>query len=318
MMQKTAASPAAPRKSGTKKSFFYYVRRDFILYSMLALPVAYYILFKYVPMYGVTVAFKDFNIFAGVMASPWAGLKYFRMIFSMPEFFRVVRNTLMLNLLDLLLGFPAPIALAIILTELKHKGFRRVSQTILYLPHFISWVVIGGMALQLFSPDSGLVNVLIRRLGGQAVPFLNEKWHWLFTYLAIGLWQSTGWGSIIYIAAISGISPELYEAAIVDGAGRFQRIWHITLPSIRPTIVMLLILRMGSMLSIGFEKPYLLGNTMVREFSDVISTYVYRIGLESSNFSIATAVGLMQSVVGMTLILTSNAVANKVSDSGIF
>ena len=303
---------------GRKRRVSYYIKRDWILYAMLILPMAYYIVFKYAPMYGVTVAFKNYNIFKGVMGSEWVGLKYFQTIFAMDEFYRVFRNTLMLNVIDLLFSFPAPIILAIMLSEMKGAIYKRVSQTIIYLPYFISWVVIGGISLQLFAPESGLINIIIRRLGGESVPFLTEKWHWLFTYCGVGVWQSAGWNSILFIAAIAGINQELYEAATVDGAGRFQRIWHITLPGIRPTIVMMLILRMGSLVSIGFERPYVMGNTMVREFSDVISTYVYRIGLESSNFSLATAVGLFQSVIGMILLLLTNAIANKADGGGIF
>lgn len=301
-----------------KRRVGYYLKRDWILYSMLILPLAYFIIFKYVPMYGVTIAFKNFSVFKGIMGSEWVGLKYFRAIFAMDEFYRVFRNTLMLNVLDLLFSFPVPIILAVMLSEMKGVIYKRVSQTIIYLPYFISWVVIGGISLQLFAPDSGLINILIRRMGGETVPFLTEKWHWLFTYCGVGVWQSAGWNSILFIAAIAGINQELYEAAIVDGAGRFQRIWHVTLPGIRPTIVMMLILKMGALVSIGFERPYVMGNTMVREFSDVISTYVYRIGLESSNFSLATAVGLFQSVIGMILLFATNMAANKIDGGGIF
>ena len=301
-----------------KRGFGYYLKRDWILYAMLVLPVAYYIIFKYIPMYGVVIAFKNYSVFKGVFGSEWVGLKYFKAIFSMDEFYRVFRNTLMLNVVDLCFSFPAPVILAIMLSEMKSVAYKRVSQTIVYLPYFISWVVIGGITLQMFSPESGLVNIIIRRLGGDSIPFITEKWHWLFTYCAIGVWQSAGWNSILFIAAIAGINQELYEAATVDGAGRFQKIWHITLPGIRPTIIMMLILRMGSLVNIGFERPYVIGNTMVREFSDVISTYVYRVGLESSNFSMATAVGLFQSVTGMVLLLITNAIANWGDGSGIF
>jgi putative aldouronate transport system permease protein len=309
-------SATKPRK-GARKALIY-IRRNFILYAMLLLPITYYLLFKYTPMYGITIAFKDFSIFRGALGSPWVGLKYFKMIFSMPEFYRVLRNTLMLNLLDLLLSFPAPIVLAILLSEMRSMRVKKISQTIIYLPYFISWVVIAGIVLQLFAPDSGLVNILIRRLGGESLPFLTEGIPWIFTYIMVGIWQGAGWGSILYVATISGINPELYEAAIVDGAGRLRCIWHITLPGIRPTVVMMLIMRLGSMLSIGFERPYLIGNTMVREYSDVISTFVYRMGIEASNFSLATAVGLFQSAVGMVLLIVSNTIANRVNDSGIF
>ncbi len=301
-----------------KKGFWYYLKRDWMLYCMLIPPVVWYIVFCYVPMYGVTIAFKDYNIFKGIMASEWIGLEHFEKIFKQPEFFRVVKNTLVLNILDLILGFPLPIILAIMLSELKSIRFCKVSQTILYLPHFISMVIISGLVFQIFAPESGIINVLWKRMGGSTIPFLSDPTLWICVYLGVGLWQGTGWGSIIYMAAIAGVNPELYEAASIDGAGRFRKIWHITLPCIRPTIVILLIMRMGSMLAIGFEKPYLLGNTYVKDVSDVISTYTYRMGLESNNFEIATAVGLMQSVIGMILLLTTNGIANAVNDSGIF
>lgn len=300
------------------KGPLFYLKRDWMLYLMLAVPVAYYIVFKYIPMYGVTIAFRDYNLFKGISGSPWAGLKYFNRLFKQKEFYRVVRNTLVLNILDLAFSFPAPVILAIILAEIKNLRFRKVSQTILYLPYFLSWVVIASITLRLFAPDSGIVNILIRRMGGSTIPFLTDNGTWIATYVAIGVWQSAGWGSIIFMAAITGINGELYEAAMIDGAGRMQRIIHVTLPGIRSTIVMMLILKLGGIMSISYEKPYLLGNTIVREVSDVISTYVYRIGLEASNFSMATAVGLMQSVIGMIMILGSNAIANRIDDGGIF
>ena len=318
MFGRSSAARSQAVSDINRRNVAYYIRRDWILYLMLLLPIAYYIIFKYIPMYGVTIAFKDYNIFKGISASPWVGLKFYHRVFKQKEFYRVVRNTLMLNVLDLLFSFPAPILLAIVLSELRSQRFRKISQTILYLPYFMSWVVIAAIALQLFSPDSGIINVLLRRLGGKSIPFLTDNTHWIATYVAIGIWQSAGWGSIIFMAAIAGINSELYEAAMIDGAGRFSRIVHVTLPGIRPTIVMMLILRMGSIMSISYEKPYLLGNTIVREVSDVISTYVYRIGLEASNFSMATAVGLMQSVIGLVLILASNAIANRMDGSGIF
>lgn len=301
-----------------KKGPLFYIKRDWMLYAMLVVPAAYYIIFKYIPMYGVTIAFRDYNLFKGINESPWAGMKYFNRLLKQKEFFRVVRNTLVLNVLDLVFSFPAPILLAIILSEIKNLRFRKISQTILYLPYFLSWVVIASITLRLFAPESGIINILIRRMGGTGIPFLTDNGTWIATYVAIGVWQSAGWGSIIFMAAIAGINGELYEAAMIDGAGRMQRIIHVTLPSIRSTIVMMLILRLGGIMSISYEKPYLLGNTIVREVSDVISTYVYRVGLEASNFSMATAVGLMQSIIGMVMIVGSNAIANRIDGGGIF
>ncbi|UUZ96244.1 ABC transporter permease subunit [Paenibacillus sp. P25] len=194
----------------------------------LAAPVAYFIIFKYGPMYGVTIAFKDFNLFQPVWKSPWVGFAHFHEIFQMPTFFKALRNTFLLNVLDLIVSFPAPIVLAIMLNEVRTKWFKKTSQTILYLPHFISWIVIGGLALQVFATNSGIVNVLLGKLGIAPIPFLTDKTYWLITYLGTGVWQSAGWGTIIYLAAITGINQELYEAAEVDGAGRLRRIWNIT------------------------------------------------------------------------------------------
>jgi putative aldouronate transport system permease protein len=269
-------------------------------------------------MYGVTMAFKDFNMGLGIMKSPWVGFDNFIEIFRMRNFAQALRNTLLLNITGLVCGFPAPIILAVLLNELKSTALKKGSQTLLYLPHFLSMVIIRGIVLQVFSPTTGFVNRIILNLGGDNIPFLTEKWTWLFTYTGIGIWQGAGWGTIIYLAAISGINPELYEAAEVDGAGRLRKIWHITLTGIRPTIVILLILNVGGMISIGFEKPYLLGNALVKEFSDVLSTFVYHIGLETMRFSIATAAGVFQSVVSMVLVLGTNFTAKRFGEQGIW
>jgi putative aldouronate transport system permease protein len=266
----------------------------------------------------VNIAFKEYNMFAGVAKSPWIGFANFKEIFGMKDFSLALRNTLLLNIMDLLFGFPAPILLAILLNELRALRFKKLAQTLLYLPHFLSWVIIGGMVLQIFAPATGIVNALIIRMGGRSIPFLIDKWYWLFTYTAIGIWQSAGWGTIIYLAAITGINEELYEAAEVDGAGRLRKVWHITLPGIRPTIVILLILNVGRMINIGFERPYTIGNVLVRDFSEVLSTFVYRIGIQSMRFSIATAAGVFQSVVGLVLLLITNSVAKRLGEQGVW
>lgn len=223
----------------------------------------------------------------------------------------------MLNFLDLLVSFPAPIILAIMLFEIRSAWFKKISQTILYIPHFISWVIIGGIVYQLFGNQSGMVNGVLISMGLDPIPFLTEKNSWLITYLFTGVWQSAGWGTILYLAALTGVNKELFEAAEVDGATRLRKIWHITLPSIKPTIVTLLILNLGKMVSIGFDRPYIIGNTAVREYSDVLSTFVYRIGLESGQYTLATVVGLFQAVVGLVFILGSNYISKKVTGDGI-
>jgi putative aldouronate transport system permease protein len=301
-----------------QKSVLVYVKRRWFLYSLLLIPLIHYGIFQYIPMYGVNIAFKAYNIFAGVSKSPWVGFANFLEIFRMKNFSLALRNTLTLNILDLIFGFPSPVILAILLNELRAIKFKKIAQTLLYLPHFLSWVIIGGMVLQIFAPTTGVVNAVLIKMGGKSLPFLTDKWYWLFTYTGIGIWQSAGWGTIIYLAAITGINEELYEAAEVDGAGRLRKIWHITLPGIRPTIVILLILNVGRMINIGFDRPYVIGNVLVRDFSEVLSTFVYRIGIQSMRFSIATAAGVFQSVVGLVLLLITNAIAKRLGEQGIW
>ncbi|NMO96693.1 ABC transporter permease [Paenibacillus lemnae] len=294
-----------------------YLRRYWQLYALLVLPLAYFIIFKYGPMWGVQIAFKDFNFFQGIGGSEWIGLEAFREVFQTQDFYRTLRNTLMLNSLDLIVSFPAPLILAIMLHELRLAWFKRLSQTILYIPHFISWVIIGGIVYQVFGTQSGMINNVLMSLGFDSVPFLTEKNSWLITYLATGVWQSAGWGTILYLAALTGINKELYEAAEVDGAGRFKRIWFITLPGLKTTIVTLLIISLGNMIAIGFERPFVIGNKAVLEYADVLSTYVYRTGLESGQYTMATVVGLFQAIVGLVFILGANYASKKLTDESI-
>lgn len=309
-----------PTKKSRLQRLILYARRDWRLYSMLILPLLIYFLFRYVPMYGIVIAFQKYNLFKGVAGSPWVGLENFRFVFQMRDFGIALRNTLLLNGLDLLFGFPIPIILAILLNEIRSSGVKRVSQTLLYLPHFLSWVIIGGMVLEIFAPTTGIVNATLLKTGliDQNIPFLTDGVAWRVTYVVIGVWQSMGWGTILYLAAITGINPELYEAARIDGANKLRQIWHVTLPGIRSTIVVLLILNIGQMMNIGFDRPFIIGNTMVQDSCDVISTFVYRAGIKNAQFARATAIGLFQSVVGLIMITLANAVSRRVSDEGIW
>lgn len=316
-MKNSVALSSTGSKATIRKGFMFYLKRDFFLYLLLSLPMAYILIFRYAPMYGVLMSFQDYNIFKGISGSKWVGLDVFKFIFHQKDFFRALKNTLMLNSLDLIAGFPAPIILAILLNELRNEKFKKISQTVLYLPHFLSWVIIGGMSYLMLS-STGMVNNLLVNLGIAPIDFLSDKVNWLITYVGIGVWQNVGWGTILFLAAMTAINKELYEAAAVDGANRLRNIWHITLPGIRPTISILLILQLGRMVSIGFDRPYVLGNALVRDYSDVISTYVYRVGLGSNNFSQATAVGLFQSVAGLIFLLTANFVTKKIGDQGIW
>lgn len=293
------------------------IKRDYLLYILLLLPIAYIIIFKYAPIYGILMAFQDYNIFEGISGSKWVGFDVFKFIFQQDSFYRALKNTLVLNFLDLVAGFPAPIILAILLNELRHERFKKVTQTIIYLPHFLSWVIIGGMVYLIFS-SNGLANNALSNLGFPNIEFLSQKNSWLIMYVFIGIWQNAGWGTIIYLASITGINKELYEAADVDGCSRLRKIWHITLPGIKPTIIMLLILQIGRMVSIGFDRPFVIGNSLVSEYSDVISTFVYRVGIGSGDFSQATAVGLFQSIVGVVFLVTANYVAEKFGEQGIW
>ncbi len=297
-----------------------YIKRYWTLYLLLLLPLTYFAIFKYIPMTYIQIAFKDYSIVQNVWEMEWAnhnGFEYFIKAFSNRDFIYAVRNTLLLNLLDLLIGFPAPIILALLLNELTFKRFKRVTQTIVYMPHFLSWIIIYGLALQLLAPD-GLVNLLLNKFGVESIPFLTDPTHWVFTYIFLGIWQSVGWNSIIYLAAITGINPELYEAAAVDGAGRIKKMWHITLPGIKPTIVVLLIMSLGRILGSDFERPYALGNKLVSSVSNVISIFVYNYGIRGLQFSLTTAVGLFQSVICVIFLLLANSIAKKFGERGIW
>jgi putative aldouronate transport system permease protein len=300
-----------------QEGFGYFLKRDWQLYLLVAIPLAFVIVFKYFPMAGLVIAFKDYKIARGFWGSEWVGFQIFQDIFSKPEFGRAVRNTLLLNILDLIFSFTMPIVLALMLNEVKSVKFKRVNQTLLYLPHFLSWVIIGAIAYQLLSEGGGVVNNLIELMGGNRIPFLQEDTNWLVSYLAIGVWQSMGWGTIIYLAAISGINPEMYEAATVDGAGRWRKVWNITLPSIRATIVTLLIMNLGKVMDGSFERIWSLQNKATTEFTTTIPVLVYRWGIESGNFSRATAVGLFQSVIGIILVITADRIAKKLGEDGI-
>ncbi len=304
-------------KKAKKKGFGYYFKRDWQLYALIAIPLLFVIVFKFLPLLGLSIAFLDYKPIKGFAGSEFIGLDVFKQIFTSADFYKALKNTLLLNLLDLICGFPAPIILAILLNEIRVKWFKKTTQTILYLPHFLSWVIIAGLAYQLFSPISGYINVMLQRAGHDTIPFLTEKYHWIASYVLIGVWQSMGWGTIIYLAAITGISADLYEAATVDGAGRWRKIWNITLPSIRPTIVVMLIMALGRMMGSSLERPYTLSNPMVTDASEVIATYVYRVGLQQNKYNIATAVGLFQSLVGMILVLASDRFAKAMGEGGI-
>jgi len=298
-----------------------YLKRSWMLYLMLLFPIAFFVVFRYVPMTNIVTAFKDYNIFQGVWSkgSPWVGLKWFRTAFGMRDFWLAFRNTIWLNFLDLLVGFPAPIILALLLNELLFKTFKKFTQTVIYLPHFLSWIIVSSIATRLLAPSTGVVNVfLVETFGIGPIDFLMDKGKWVMTYIVFGVWKEMGWGTIIYLAAITGINPELYEAAEVDGAGRWRKLWYITLPGIRPTIIVLLIMNIGRILGIELDRPYTMMNNIVMEVADVLSTLVYRVGIRSFQFSLTTAIGLFQSVICVIFLVAANSIAKKFGERGIW
>ncbi|MCA0753531.1 ABC transporter permease subunit [Paenibacillus sp. N4] len=297
------------------------LRKDFkknkYLYFLGLFGVAYYLIFSYTPMYGVIIAFKDYSPVKGIMGSSWVGLHHFTEFFQSFYFWRLLRNTLLINIYELLFAFPAPIILALLLNELKHANFKRVVQTVTYLPHFVSIVVICGMIVD-FSRKSGLFNMILGWFGVEAQNLLLDPSLFRTIFIGSGIWQGVGWGSIIYLAALSGIDTQLYDAATVDGANRWKQVLHVTLPGIMPTIIILLILRIGGMMDVGFEKVILLYNSQTYETADVISSFVYRRGLLEANYSYSTAVNLFNSIVNFMLLILANRISRKVNDTSLW
>lgn len=298
--------------------FLKYFKRHWILYLMLLLPVVFYLVFCYAPMGGIVIAFQDYKLKRGILGSEWIGLSVFERVLSSSKFWRAFWNTLRLNVLSLIFEFPAPILLALFLNELRSGKIKKGVQTILYLPHFVSWVVIGGMVTQIFAPENGLLNVFLASIGLPKIPFLSDPVAWTATYVGVSIWQSIGWGAIIYISAIMGIDQEQYEAARVDGCNRFKMMYKITLPNILPTIVIMLILKVGGMISIGLDKPMMLSNPTVTEVADVLSTYSYTVGMQQGQFNVATAIGLFQSALNFVLVVGANTISNKLSGESIW
>ena len=306
------------------KRYLHTLRKDIfqnrMFYLMLLPGIAYFILFCYAPMYGVTIAFKKYSIFKGYAASPWVGFDIFRKLFSDASFQRALRNNIIISLEKLIFGFPTPIILSLLINEIHTRKGKKLVQTAVILPNFISWIIIQGMLFALFNTTSGAVPGLLRNLGysGTIRNLLMDKKSFRGVIIFSYLWRSGGYASIVYLAAIAGIDQQLYEAADMDGAGRFQKMWHVTLGSLRPTIIMLFIIRLGDLMYAGFDQIYAISNYAVIEVAEVIDTYVYKIGLESRKFSEATAAGLFQSAIGLILVLTTNYISKRVDpESGL-
>jgi putative aldouronate transport system permease protein len=286
---------------------------------LLAIPgIVYLIVFKYLPMYGMTVAFKDFSSRLGIMGSPWVGLKHFIRLFNSPDFANLVRNTVLLNVYRIAVMTPLAILFALSLNEIRNLRFKKVVQTISYFPHFLSWVVVAGVAYQLFAPFSGSLSKAIVEAGGKPLEILTAPRNFRSLIVIIGAWKELGWTSIIYLAAITGINPELYEAAEIDGASRIQQVRHVTLPGIVPTMVTMLLIDIGKIMTIGFEQVYVFLNPLLYEVGDVFSTYIYRLGLGQGRFSYTTAVGLFNTLIGFLLLVFANRLSRKLTDEGLW
>ncbi|MGI5898456.1 MAG: ABC transporter permease [Christensenellales bacterium] len=313
-----------PAGFGGKKSFWNRLKRDFKtnfwLYVLVLPVIVYYIVFRYIPIVGVVIGFKNYKPAFGTWGSPWAdfyGFEHFIMFIRDPFFPRLLRNTILISLYSLIFGFPAPVLLAVMLSEVRQIKYKRILQTLTYFPHFISSVVVCGMIVS-FCLSDGLFNQIGAIFGRSPSSFLQNPAYFRTIYVASGIWQEVGWSSIIYLAAIAGVDGGLYEAAALDGAGRLRRIWHITLPGIKNTLVILLIMKIGGLMSVGYEKVLLLYNPTIYETADVISTYMYRRGLLEFNFSFSTAIDLFNSAINFILVLTANAISRKVTETSLF
>lgn len=294
------------------------VKKNMSLYFILIPGLVYLLIFKYIPMYGLVIAFQNFNIFEGIKGSEWVGLANFTKLVASDEFWSVFRNTLIISIYKIVILFPLPIMTALLLNEIRHTMYKKTVQTIVYLPHFLSWVVIAGLFINILSPTSGLVNKAINAFGGESINFMMSKEWFRSVLIFTAGWKETGWSTVIYIAAIAGINQDMYEAAALDGAGRVQQMWYITLPAIIPTIVLMLILRLGSILEAGTEQILMMYNPTVYEVGDVIGTYVYRMGVGKMEYSFTTAVGLFNSVVGFILIISGNFISRRLTGSSIW
>lgn len=294
------------------------LRKHMLLYLMILPGFLYFVVFKYFPMGGLVIAFQDYQPFQGILGSPWVGFKHFVRLFTEPTFFMLLRNTLILFAMNIVFFFPLPILLALMLNEVRHKFFKNAIQTIIYIPHFMSWVIIVSITYVFLTVDGGVLNELLAAVGLPKISFLTSS-EWLRTvYIGQIIWKELGWSTIIYLAAITVVDTQLYEAAEMDGAGRLRKTWHVTLPAIRPVIITLLILKIGSTLDLGFEHMYLLLNSLNREVAEIFDTYIYTAGLKNGQLSYSTTIGLFKGIVGLVLVMLSNRLAKKLGEDGVY
>nr|WP_230200155.1 ABC transporter permease subunit [Bacillus niameyensis] len=294
------------------------IKRNYLLYLLVFPVIVYFVIFKYIPMYGVQIAFKEFIATEGITGSQWIGTEHFERFFNSHYFWRLIKNTLGIGVYQLLVGFPIPIILALLINEVRKNAFKRFAQTITYAPHFLSVIVLVGMLFLFLSPSNGIINKLIVLFGGEPIFFMTEPSWFKTTYVFSGVWQQMGWSSIIYLAALSAVDPQLHDAAKIDGASRIQRIWHVNIPAILPTIIILLILQSGDILSVGFEKVFLMQNELNMESSDVIATHIYRSGILGAQYDYSAAIGLFESVVNFIILIMVNNFAKKTSSTSLW
>ncbi|AOC55754.1 MULTISPECIES: ABC transporter permease [Bacillus] len=310
--------PAAALKKERRKRLLNQLLSQKFLYVMILPGLIYFLVFKYVPMWGLIIAFQDYQPFLGILGSEWVGFKHFIRLFTEPTFFILLKNTLILFAMNVVIFFPIPILLALLLNEVRLALFKKFVQTMIYIPHFMSWVIVVSLSFVLLTVDGGLINELIAFFGGEKINFLLSQEWFRPMYILQVIWREAGWSTIIYLAAITAVDPQLYEAAKMDGAGRLRQMWHITLPAIKSVIVVLLILKIGDTLELGFEHVYLLLNATNREVAEIFDTYVYTAGLKQGQFSYSTAVGLFKAAVGLILVMLANRLAKKFGEEGIY
>jgi len=302
----------------TRKAKLAYMKKYWVLYVVSFPSILYFLVFKYIPLFGSVIAFQNYNIFKGISGSPWVGLDHFKRMFAYAEFMTILKNTLIIGIYDLVFAFPVPIIMALLLNELRIAAYKRIVQTVVYMPHFLSWVIVGGILVGVLSPTSGIVNSVLGWFGIEPIYFLGENSYIRTILISSGIWKDSGWGTIIYLAAIAGINPDLYEAANIDGAGRLRQTLSITIPSILPTIVILFLLHIGNFLDFGFERVFIFLNPLNSDNGEIIDTYVFRAGLVDRQYSYTTAIGLFKSVVGFLLITIGNKLSRKATDEGLF
>ncbi|WP_246320287.1 ABC transporter permease [Paenibacillus qinlingensis] len=301
-----------------KSSLFRYLRRNHPLYLMLLPGILYFVIFKYIPLLGSVIAFQDYNIYKGFLKSDWVGFQWFEQLVTYPQFKRLIANTIILSFYQIIFAFPAPIILACLLNELRHLALKRMVQTLLYLPHFLSWTIVYGLVYMMFSSQTGFVNLVLAWFGYEPISFLQMPEYFRTLLISSGIWKEMGWSTIIFLAALAGISPSYYEAARIDGAGRWKQFVHVTFPGLLPAIVILLLLKIGHVLDVGFEQVYLFLNPTTLKVGEVLDTYAYRQGILGGQYSVTTAIGLFKSVIGFTLLITANRISKKVSGEGLF